>query len=123
MKEQSISQSLSDESECLYVFGKCSNENLKFLVDSGASHNFLPSLFVSRRSFREERGPLVSVRLANGTLLRTNRFCFLWVNFGEVSSYLKFTVLPCECPMILGMPFLRRLNPLINWQTRTLSFA
>ena len=62
------------------------------------------------------------MRLANGNLLRTCRYVFLWVNFGEVSSYLKFTVLDCECPQILGMPFLRRLNPLINWQTRLLSF-
>ena len=66
---------------------------------------------------------MVSVRLANGSLLRTDLYAFIWVNFGEVSSYLKFTVLSCECPLILGMPFLRRLNPLINWQTRTLSFA
>ena len=96
---------------------------MKFLVDSGASHNFLPSTFVAERSFREERGAQVRVRLANGSLLHTDRFVFVWVNFGEVSSYLKFTVLNCECPLILGMPFLRRLNPLINWQTRTLSFS
>ena len=96
---------------------------MRFLVDSGASHNFLPSSFVAERSFREERGAQVRVRLANGSLLRTDRFVFVWVNFGEVSSYLKFTVLSCECPLILGMPFLRRLNPLINWQTRTLSFS
>ena len=66
---------------------------------------------------------MVSVRLANGSLLCTDLYAFIWVNFGEVSSYLKFTVLSCECPLILGMPFLRRLNPLINWQTCTLSFS
>ena len=65
----------------------------------------------------------MSVRLADGSLIGTNRYVFIYVDFGEVSAYLKFTVLGVQCPLILGMPFLRRLNPLIDWQTRTLCFA
>ena len=105
------------------MFGSCSGANFRFLVDSGASHNFLPARFVDTQAFREERGAVVSVRLADGSLIRTNRYVFVYVNFREVSAYLKFTVLSVDCPLILGMPFLRRLNPLINWQTRTLCIA
>ena len=82
------------------MFGFTGGHHVKFLVDSGASHNFLPAVFVNQHSFKEELGAWVNVRLANGTLLRTNRYVFLWVNFGEVSAYLKFTVLSCECPLI-----------------------
>ena len=101
MREQSLGQSHESESaECVYVFGFSGGHHLKFLVDSGASHNFLPGKFVDGHSFREEKGPWVNVRLADGSLRRTSRYVFLWVNFGEISSYLKFTVLDCECPLI-----------------------
>ena len=40
------------------------------------------------------------------------------VKFSEgTTSILKFTVLDCECPTILGMPFLRKTNPEIDWSS------
>ena len=45
------------------------------------------------------------------------------VKLGEgTTSILKFTVLDCECPTILGMPFLRRTNPEIDWSSGKISF-
>ena len=39
----------------------------------------------------------------------------LLVQFGTMSNLLKFTVLYCDCPTILGMPFLTAVNPDIDW--------
>ena len=45
------------------------------------------------------------------------------VDFGNgVSSMLKFTVLFCDCPTIIGMPFLQALNPDIDWVNKTVKF-
>ena len=32
--------------------------------------------------------------------------------------FLEFSVLPCDIPTILGMPFLTQCNPRINWKKR-----
>ncbi len=68
------------------------------------------------------KGQKVRVRLADRRVVTTDKFINVLVNFGEVSSMLRFTVLDVECPNILGMPFLKRLNPQINWQTLDVTF-
>ena len=44
------------------------------------------------------------------------------MDFGGVVHRLSFTVLDVDCPLVLGMPFLRDCNPQINWKTRVVSF-
>ncbi len=45
------------------------------------------------------------------------------MDFGSgVSSLLRFTVLNVECPSILGMPFLERMNPSIDWSKKLVTF-
>ncbi len=39
-----------------------------------------------------------------------------------MSSLLRFTVLDVECPSILGMPFLERMNPAIDWPKKLVTF-
>ena len=45
------------------------------------------------------------------------------VDFGEIHCLLRFTLLDAPCPCILGMPFLHRTNPTINWEQRTVTFG
>lgn len=44
------------------------------------------------------------------------------VNFGTISHCMYFTVLDVTCPLILGMPFLRQANPVIDWTMRKVVF-
>ena len=47
------------------------------------------------------------VRLADASVVTTDRFISVLVDFGGgVGSLLRFTVLDVDCPSILGMPFL-----------------
>lgn len=39
-----------------------------------------------------------------------------------MGAYLYFTVLP-HCPLVLGMPFLQKFNPDIDWCNLKLSFG
>jgi hypothetical protein len=39
----------------------------------------------------------------------------IFIDFGNNNgSMMNFTVLP-RCPLVLGMPFLRDFNPVIDW--------
>lgn len=53
-----------------------------------------------------EKGQKVKVNVANGDYVITNTFVRCYVDFGVVSGFLYFTVLP-TCPLILGMSFLK----------------
>ena len=46
----------------------------------------------------------------------------LLVNFGTFGKLLEFTVLDCNVPAILGMNFLQKYNPIIDWQRGLVTF-
>ncbi len=64
----------------------------------------------------------MNVKLADRSAIETKHYLNVLVQFSGLATMLRFTVLPVECPAILGMPFLRHINPDIDWQRRTVSF-
>ena len=101
--------------EQLTLQGKVHTQDYSFLVDSGASHNFVNSQFVSDNGLQCERGKKVQVRMANNDVVYTDKYVRCMVDFGTVSAYLLFTVLP-SCPLVLGLSFLRAFKPAIDWE-------
>ena len=71
---------------------------------------------MNEHGLQTEGGRKARVSLANGSVLFTSTYVRIFVNFGTVGGMMLFTVLP-ECPLILGMPFLRKFNPHIDWRT------
>ncbi len=62
--------------------------------------------------------------MADQSVVTTNKFISVLVSFGHgVAQLLRFTVLPVECPTILGMPFLREMNPTIDWVQKVVMFG
>ena len=103
---------------------------MTLLVDSGASQNFVklaalrkrPAMFESlcQDGKREE----ATVRLANGALVKSEGVQVeLAFSFSDFSCKEKFTVLGMESPydLILGMPWLAKYQPWIDWRTRTVA--
>lgn len=90
-------------------------ENQHWLVDSGATHNFMSREFVEQHGLEVTKGKQACVTLADGSKVYTSDYVWCYVDFKVVGSCLKFTVLP-QCPLILGMPFLKQFNPDIDWQ-------
>ena len=45
------------------------------------------------------------------------------MDFGTTAHCLHFTVLDVDCPLVLGMPFLRDCNPIVDWKARSVSFG
>ena len=95
--------------------GTICGHNLQFLVDSGASHNFISAHLLESLGIVPHVGRKVSVKLADTSILTATHYLHVVVQFHGVTTMLRFTVLPATCPTILGMPFLRSMNPIIDW--------
>ena len=96
---------------------------LQALIDSGASLNFIHESIVSSYRLKTEPCPPVRVSLANGSILtHSNRQVTLKITIAGVPQTLTFLVAPIGIhSMILGMPWLEKQNPDINWKLRTVS--
>ena len=106
----------STSSGFVKLSAKVCDRNIAFLVDSGASNNFISSKLLDVLGISCHKGPRVRVRLADSSIVNTDRFISVLVDFGgNIGSLLRFTVLDVDCPSILGMPFLERMNPAIDW--------
>lgn len=92
-------------------------------MDSGASHNFLPRSIIRQFGFVTTPGPRARIELADSSYLYSCDYLYVSVDFGDVAHCLSFTVLDVDCPLILGMPFLRTANPTIDWNRRKVTFV
>lgn len=96
------------------------------LVDSGASGNFISTSFVQRHNLGNSIGTAeqpISIQLADGSQHLTQQ---LWPAAPlSISSYHDqedFVLLPLGgFDVILGMPWLERLNPSISWREKSLT--
>ena len=118
-----MSVTSSDHSGFVTLKARLCNRDVQFMVDSGASNNFIALNLLKALGIESHKGPRVRVRLADASTVVTDQFISVLVDFGGgVSSLLRFTVLDVECPSILGMPFLERMNPAIDWPKKLVTF-
>ena len=87
------------------------------LVDSGASHNFIGQNIIDRMKVHVRKRAPVAVRLANGQIVSSDSVVSILCRFGKIQSMVEFQILPCSVTPILGMEFLKQLNPKIDWST------
>ncbi|KAL3659077.1 hypothetical protein V7S43_015961 [Phytophthora oleae] len=108
----------------LNVMSKIVN-SLRVLVGSGASNNFVRQKSLRRLDFEEANTPrgVLEVRLATGATVRTEkrvvrvRFSYKRRTFVEDLIVLD---LDDKFDLVLGMSWLARHDPMINWEKRTL---
>ncbi|KAG2776281.1 hypothetical protein Pcac1_g13148 [Phytophthora cactorum] len=99
--------------------------SLRALVDSGASNNFVRQQSLPKLNFEDVDTPrrVLEVRLATGATVRTEkrvvrvRFSYKHRVFVENLIVLD---LDDKFDLVLGMPWLARLDPVVNWEKRTL---
>ncbi|KAE8888908.1 hypothetical protein PF003_g27099 [Phytophthora fragariae] len=99
--------------------------SLRALVDCGASNNFVRLQSLARLDFEEVVMPrsLLEVRLATGVVVSTEkrvvrvRFSYLEKKFED-----EFIVLDLDdkFDMVLGMPWIARHDPVVDWTKRTI---
>ncbi|GMF48441.1 unnamed protein product [Phytophthora fragariaefolia] len=105
-------------------------EPMTILIDSGASFNFATKASVARNDAlyasgleASESNTNVSVRLATGSIVSTRKVTIpLNVKIDDFDSVEPFIVLDMDdrYDLILGMPWLAKHEPWIDWRSRTI---
>ncbi|GMF54432.1 unnamed protein product [Phytophthora fragariaefolia] len=101
--------------------------SLRALLDCGASNNFVRLQSLARLDFEKVELPrsLLEVRLATGVVVRAEkrivraRFSYEEKKFVDELIVLDLD-LDDKFDMVLGMPWLARHDPLIDWAKRTI---
>ena len=86
------------------VRGNIIGSGLVLLVDTGSTHNFMNALVVSRLQLKVDVSRILEVKVANGTMVRTQGFCSsVPVCVQEVEFCVQFHVLALRgCDAVLG---------------------
>ena len=63
-------------------------------------------------------GKKFTVRLANGRTVTTDGCVHVTIFFGAYHYVGRFFILDCPVPLILGMDFLAKVQPKINFKTK-----
>ena len=110
--------------------GVVAGRQVKVLVDSGAGRNFLDAEFAERCGLRLTPNAF-EVTLAGGQRSRSaGTYCGAFRLGGDgpegIEGEVEFVVTSLRgaaCDAVLGFPFLRQLNPYVDWRARTLAFG
>jgi len=106
------------------LIGLSPSSVIKALLDSGASLNLIHEGLVQALGLVTQSCQSIYVTIANGSkLLHANRVVNLMFTLAGVEHQETFLVAPLGSnQMILGMPWLQRVNPDIDWKKRTLTY-
>jgi hypothetical protein len=109
-------------SDLLLLEARVQGHHCRALIDSGASRQFISKAFAAKL-----KGPRVAktdpdtVRLANGHVIKSEhvqRLAFSLSNYSDNDTFHEVDLEGFD--LILGRPWLSRVNPAINWKTGTL---
>lgn len=114
------------QTEVLLLSGVLDDVPMKILIDSGASSNFItPNILDQAQKQPEVITEPIDVTLGNGSTTQVYQVIKDLVVCIDTTTVLPTTVSFCVFPIqhydaILGMPWLQRYNPTIDWRNRTL---
>ena len=124
--DYSISQLLNDNSinSVIVLLGSVNNYPAKLLIDSGATSCFVSSKFVLKHNLTITQSDSKSVRLANGEIVNTSQLIKnATIRTESKSVQIDLIVLQISYDIILGINWLSKANPIINFQTRSVKFS
>jgi len=103
----------------LLVYAGTLNEKaIRILVDGGANENFISSRLIRTERLKAKKKPEDDpVQLADGSSVPSSHVSRLKYQLGPFEDTETFHSLELgEYDMILGTPWLYRLNPIVNWR-------
>src|SRR3954466_14225463 len=124
--DHSISQLLNDNSinSVIVLLGTVNKHPAKLLIDSGATSCFISSQFVLKHKLPITQSDSKTVRLANGEVVNTNQLIKnATIRTESKLIQIDLIVLQISYDVILGINWLVKANPIINFQTRSVKFC
>ena len=106
------------------VRGKVNGNGLVILIDTGSTHNFVDASLVSRLQLRIDVFKILEVKVANGSVVKTQGFCSnVPVCIQGVKFCIQFHVLTLGgCDEVLDTQWLRTLGE-IQWNFKLLTMG
>ena len=123
-KHNKINEQYVIASSCslLMMSGRINNLKTDILIDSGATHNFM-----SVEMFKKLETTLSKtnqhVNFANGETKECIGLTTIKLQVGEYLEDIVARIVPIKFDVILGMQWLTKHNPTINWNTNTINFT
>ena len=90
-------------------------KSAEYLLDSGASHNFLALDWCYKNELRVKNGETFRVWLADGLEVPAVGKVRCFVDLGPIKTVLTFYILDCNILCVLCIPFLKMVNLTIDW--------
>lgn len=109
----------TNENNLLHFDGTANYCPANILIDAGASANYLSHSFAQQSNIQIRSLPKPRyVRIPNGEEIEVIGYAYITVHIQNYVTHLDTFVLPIdEYDLILGMPWLQRENPQIDWRT------
>jgi len=111
------------QNQLLTFIGSINGHPAKILIDGGAEGNIISSSFQKRYQLDRTQCVPIPVLLPNGSSSITSHTVPITLNRGDYSDSLNPILYPLnKYDLILGKPWLTKVNPHINWRTNDLHF-
>jgi hypothetical protein len=112
------------EHQLLTFIGSINGHPAKVLIDGGAEGNIISSSFQKRHQLERTQCLPIPILLPNGSSSLTSHTVPITLNRGDYSDSLNPILYPLnKYDLILGKPWLTKVNPRINWRTNALHFT
>ena len=88
-------------------------------IDCGCTGILVSEEFVKRHCMKTQQGPEKRLQYAEGTVTYSNQYIHADVQIGPVQQTLQMLVAPITTDVLLGLRWLRKSNPRIDWHSGT----
>lgn len=95
---------------------------LNVLIDSGASDNFINQRVANTLGLNKIKGKRRRVRLADESIVEVRDKYEIPLHLQSLKFNVRCHALPLHFDVILGIPWLRKVNPRIDWNLHKLQF-
>ena len=105
----------------LELIGRIGKKTWRFLLDSGSTGNYVSAQVCTTHGLKVYEDPEPDqLTMADGSKTQTTGFARLNFKCGDYRGSVMAKIFPgLQKPMILGIPWLQRENPQIDWAQRT----